>query len=169
MGLDFELWAEIRRKSDGKPVTRTKGVIPECSRFSVFWSGDYDIMHGVIDTLNQCCGTSYDENTGSMDVPAEALVPIYRYLLSRCWLAPDDPQTKNLLEYPDIHEHPLFTEHQNLFLAKAVHDVIVDVMNPTPWGVHSKAHEAFLSEEIADHYEAHPDEYEWHFVITNWW
>lgn len=170
MGLDFDLWAEIRRKSDGTPVTFTKTSPPfsDQTTFHVFWTNDYDIMHGVIDTLNRCCGTSYDENTGRMDVPLKALVPIYRYLLSRCDLAPDDPQYKERTESPAAQEHPLFTEHDHLNLAKAVHDIIVDVHCPQPWGLHSDAVN-HMTPKDADDYEEHPEQYEWHFHITNWW
>ena len=58
MGLDFDLLAEIRRKSDGMPVTHTKTLTGESPWFHVVRSGDHDIMNGVIDTLNRCCGTS---------------------------------------------------------------------------------------------------------------
>ena len=33
MGLDFDLLAEIRRKSDGKPVTHTKMLTGESPQF----------------------------------------------------------------------------------------------------------------------------------------
>ena len=168
MGLDFDLWAEIRRKSDGKPVTHTKMLKGESPQFHVFWSGDYDIMNGVIDTLNRCCGTSYDVYTGSMDVPFEALLPIYRYLLSRCDLGPDDAKTKEWTENPDPLDHPLFTEQQNLYRAQAVHDIIIDVLQPQPWGLSSDAPK-HMTEADAEDYETHPEQYEWHFKITNWW
>ena len=167
MGLDFDLWAEIRRKSDGKPVTHTKLLKGESPRFHVFWSGDHDIMHGVIDTLNRCCGTAYDENTGRMDVPPDALVPIYRWLLSRCDIPKDDPLRQNHAEWPELYEHPLHAEQQNLHLAKAVHSLIVDVFQPKDF-FFSDASE-HMTEADADDYAEHPENYEWHFEITNWW
>lgn len=170
MGLDFDLWAEIRRKSDGKPVTFTKSAPPfhDQTDFHVFWTGDYDIMHGVIDTLNRCCGTSYDEKTGRMDVPAEALLPIYRYLLSRCDLAPDDRQYRNFAEDPDLYEHPLLTEQNCLHLARKVHDLLVDMQCPDSALLYSDADE-HMTEADADDYMEHPEQYEWHFKLTNWW
>lgn len=107
-------------------------------------------------------------NTISMDVPLEALLPIYRYLLSRCDLGPDDAKTKEWTENPDPQDHPLFTEQQNLYRAQAVHDIIIDVLQPQPWGLSSDAPK-HMTEADAEDYETHPEQYEWHFKITNWW